>query len=399
LDSILARSTNDDADSDEKSFKQDSRLQNMDNSQNSKSQNNFDQKKLQSFMEVVLSDLGGAYSAVLVYIGDKLGLYKAMKDAGRPITSQELADTTGTSERNIREWLANQAAGGYVLYDAKTQRYWLPKENAMALVDENSPVYSLGVFQATMSYFKDASKIMDAFRTGRGLLWGEHDPDLFIGTERFFKAGYNANLVSSWIPSLDNGRVEKKLKNEEAVIADVGCGHGVSTIIMAKAYPKSKFIGFDNHQASIERARELAREEGLSENQIRFEVFSATDYPLYSHANKQYDLIAFFDCLHDLGDPVGAASHALKSLARDGTVMIVEPFANDRVEDNFNPVGRLYYAASAMACVLGSMACNGPALGAQAGETKIREVVFAGGFKQFRRATQTPFNIVYQAMA
>ena len=371
----------------------------MDNSQNSNSQNNFDQKKLQSFMEVILSDLGGAYSAVLVYIGDKLGLYKAMNDAGRPITSQELADLTGTSERNIREWLANQAAGAYVMYDAQTQRYWLPKENAMALVVENSPVNSIGVFQATMSYFKDASKIMDAFRTGRGLLWGEHDPDLFVGTERFFKAGYNANLVSSWIPSLDNGRVEEKLKNEKAVIADVGCGHGVSTIIMAKAYPNSKFIGFDNHQASIERARELARNEGLSEDQIRFEVFSATDYPLYSHANRQYDLIAFFDCLHDLGDPVGATSHALKSLAQDGTVMIVEPFANDRIEDNFNPVGRLFYAASAMACVPGSMACNGPALGAQAGETKIREVVLAGGLKQFRRAIQTPFNIVYQAKA
>lgn len=378
---------------------QDNRLQNMDNSRNSNSQNNFDQKKLQSFMKVLLSDLGGAYSAVLVYIGDKLGLYKAMNDVGRPITSQELADLTGTSERNIREWLANQAAGGYVMYDIQTQRYWLPKENAMALVVENSPVNSIGVFQATMSYFKDASKIMDAFRTGRGLLWGEHDPDLFIGTERFFKSGYNANLVRSWIPSLDNGRVEKKLKNEKAVIADVGCGHGVSTIIMAKAYPKSKFIGFDNHQASIERARELARKEGLNEDQIRFEVFSATDYPLYSQDNIQYDLIAFFDCLHDLGDPVGATSHALKSLAQDGTVMIVEPFANDRVEDNFNPVGRLFYAASAMACVPGSMACNGPALGAQAGETKIREVVLAGGFKQFRRATQTPFNIVYQVMA
>ena len=240
---------------------------------------------------------------------------------------------------------------------------------------------------------------MEAFRTGKGLSWSEHDPDLFIGTERFFKPGYNANLVSSWVPSLDSGRVEEKLKNEEAVVADIGCGHGVSTIIMAKAYPKSKFIGFDNHPPSIERARELAKGEGLSGDQISFEVSSANDYPLYSNANKQYDLIAFFDCLHDLGDPVGAASHALKSLNVDGTVMIVEPFANDKIEDNFNPLGRLFYAASAMACVPGSMACNGPALGAQAGETKIREVVMAGGFKQFRRATQTPFNIVYEASA
>jgi SAM-dependent methyltransferase len=372
----------------------------MKNNQNS-NQNGIDEKKLQNFMGVVLSDLGGAYSAVLVYIGDKLGLYKAMKDAGKPITSQELADMTGTSERNIREWLANQAAGGYVMYDAESQRYWLPAENALVLADENSFVYSVGAFQATMSYFKDASKIMEAFKTGRGLSWSEHDPDLFIGTERFFKPGYSANLVSSWIPSLDNGRVEEKLRNEKkAVVADVGCGHGVSTIIMAKAYPKSKFIGFGNHPASIERASELAKQEGLSGDQISFEVSSATDYPLYStaNANKQYDLIAFFDCLHDLGDPVGAASHALKSLKRDGTVMIVEPFANDRVEDNFNPLGRVFYAASAMACVPGSMASNGPALGAQAGERKIRDVVMAGGFKQFRRATQTPFNIVYEAI-
>jgi hypothetical protein len=202
----------------------------MENNINSQSQNSIDQKKLQNFMEVVLSDLGGAYSAVLVYIGDKLGLYKAMKDAGRPITSQELADVTRTSERNIREWLANQAAGGYVMYDVETQRYWLPAENALVLADENSLVYSVGAFQATMSYFKDASKIMEAFRTGRGLSWGEHDPDLFLGTERFFKPGYKANLVSSWIPSLDNGRVEEKLKNETAVVADIGCGHGISTI-------------------------------------------------------------------------------------------------------------------------------------------------------------------------
>jgi SAM-dependent methyltransferase len=360
---------------------------------------NIDQKKLQNFMGVLLADLGGAYSAVLVYIGDKLGLYKSMKDVRRPITSQELADMTGTAERNIREWLANQAAGGYVMYDTETQKYWLPPENALALADEDSLVYSMGAFQGTMSYFKDASKIMEAFKTGRGLSWGEHDPDLFTGTERFFKPGYRANLVSSWIPSLDNGRVEEKLKYKKAVVADIGCGHGVSTVVMAKAYPKAKFIGFDNHPASVERARELAKEEGLSSNQISFELSSATDYPLYStnSNNKKYDLIAFFDCLHDLGDPMGAASHAMQSLTQDGTVMIVEPFANDRLEDNFNPLGRLLYAASAMACVPGSMACNGPALGAQAGEAKIREVVMAGGFKQFRRATQSPFNIVYEA--
>lgn len=369
----------------------------MKNEANSQSQNSIDQKKLQNFMEVILSDLGGAYSAVLVYIGDKLGLYKTMKDVGRPIRSQELADMTGTSERNIREWLANQAAGGYVMYDAETQRYWLPMENALALADENSLVFSVGAFQATMSFFRDASKIMEAFKTGRGLSWSEHDPDLFTGTERFFKPGYSANLVSSWIPSLGNGRVEKKLKNQNAVVADIGCGHGVSTIIMAKAYPDSKFIGFDVHEASIKRARELAKEEGLNKDQIRFEVASATDYPSRPETNEQYDFIAFFDSLHDMGDPIGTSSHALESLKQDGTVMIVEPFANDKVEDNLNPLGRLFYAASAMACVPGSMACNGPALGAQAGEAKIRDVVMAGGFKQFRRATQTPFNIVYEA--
>lgn len=359
----------------------------------------IDQKKLQNFMEVLLADLGSAYSAVLVYIGDKLGLYKAMKDAGRSITSQELANMTGTAERNIREWLTNQAAGGYIVYDVETQKYWLPPENALALADENSLVYSMGAFQATMSYFKDASKIMDAFRTGRGLSWSEHDPDLFIGTERFFKPGYRANLVSSWIPSLNNGRVEEKLKNEKAVVADIGCGHGVSTVIMAKAYPGAKFIGFDNHSASVESARELAKEEGLSHDQVSFEISSATSYPLYStNSNKKkYDLIAFFDSLHDLGDPVGAASHSKQSLTKDGTLMIVEPFANDRIEDNFNPLGRLLYAASAMACVPGSMASNGPALGAQVGEAKIREVVMAAGFKLFRRATQSPFNIVYEA--
>ncbi|MGH9975171.1 MAG: class I SAM-dependent methyltransferase, partial [Nitrososphaeraceae archaeon] len=285
----------------------------------------------------------------------------------------------------------------YVLYDAQTQRYSLPRENALVLVDENSPVYSIGAFQCLMSYFKDSSKIMEAFKTGKGLPWGEHDPDLFVGTEKFFKPGYMSNLVTSWIPSLENGRVRQKLEEGGAVIADIGCGHGISTIIMAKAYPKSQFIGFDNHQASIERATKLAKEEGLSEEQIRFEVYSVTDYPLYPPTNKQYDLIAFFDCLHDLGDPVGAASHALKSLKPDGTAMIVEPFAYDKTEDNLNQIGRMFYAASAMVCVLGSMASNGPALGAQAGESRIGEVVSAGGFKKFRRTTQTPYNIVYEA--
>ncbi|MPZ07304.1 MAG: methyltransferase domain-containing protein [Nitrososphaeraceae archaeon] len=239
--------------------------------------------------------------------------------------------------------------------------------------------------------------LTESIKTGKGLPWGEHDPDLFVGTEGFFRPGYVSNLVTSWIPSLDNGRVQEKLQKEGAVVADVGCGYGISTIIMAKAYPKSKFLGYDNHFASIERAKELANEEGLSGKQIRFEVSSATDYPLYSHTNEQYELIAFFDCLHDLGDPVGAASHALRNLKSDGTVMIVEPFANDKTEDNLNHVGRMFYAASTMDCVPGSMASEGPALGAQAGQSKIGEVVKAGGFKKFRRTTQTPYNIVYEA--
>lgn len=360
-------------------------------------QNSIDQEKLQRFMETVMRDLGGAYSVVPVYIGDKLGLYKAMNDAGKQITPQELASLTETSERNVREWLANQAAGGYVTYDANTQKYWLPPENALALVDDNSPVFSIGFFQAIISFSKDASKIVESFKTGRGIPWGEHDPDMFAGTERAYRVGYQANLVSSWIPSLNSGKVQEKLENEGAVVADVGCGHGISTIIMAKAYPNSRFIGFDNHNASIERARELARKESLREEQVRFEVFSASDYPPYSKTNEKYDLIAFFDALHDMGDPIGAASHALKSLKSDGTVMIVEPFANDKVEDNLNLVGRMFYAASTMVCVPSSMASNGPALGAQAGEARIGQVVKAGGFKQFRRAAETQFNIIYEA--
>ena len=292
--------------------------------------------------------------------------------------------------------MANQAAGGYIKYDPLTQKYLLPKEHAMVLVDDNSTVYSMGGFQATSAYFRETPKIIEAFRTGKGLSWADHDPELYQGSERFYKPVYIANLLSSWIPSLDAGKVEEKLKKGGAIVADVGCGHCLTTIMMAKAYPSCKFVAFDNHAPSIERARQLAREEdGLSKEQIIFEVTSATDYP----TNNKYDLIAFFDCLHDMGDPVGAASHALESLKPDGVVMIVEPFANDRLEDNLNPVGRLFYAASSMACVPSSLASNGPALGAQAGEAKIAQVVKAGGFRHFRRAAQTQFNLVYEAKA
>jgi SAM-dependent methyltransferase len=273
------------------------------------------------------------------------------------------------------------------------------------LVNESSPAYVAGGFQMMMSLFRDEPKILEAFKTGKGIAWGEHDKDLYQGTERFFKPLYAANLVSSWIPALDNGKVEQRLKQGGLKVADIGCGHGISTILMAKAYPNSKFYGFDNHLASIEYATNKAREEGLGEDRIRFEVASSTNFPVATAGNtnnndqveKGYDLIAFFDCLHDMEDPQGAAAHALKTLKPDGTVMIVEPFANDKLEDNLNPVGRLFYAGSTMVCVPASLSQNGPALGAQAGEPGISQVVKAGGFRHFRRAIQTPFNIVYEA--
>ena len=376
------------------------------NTASSPSPTTIDNEKLQQFMGKVLSDLGGAASAILVYIGDKLGLYKAMYNFAKPITSQELANLTSTSERYIREWLANQAAGGYLTYDPSSQRYTLPFEHAQALVNENSPAYVAGGFQVNMAFFRDEPKILEVFKTGKGIAWGEHDKDLFQGSERFFKPLYTANLVSSWIPALDNGKVEQRLKQQTTglKVADIGCGHGTSTILMAKAYPNSKFYGFDNHPSSIEYARKKAKEEGLGEDRVKFEVASSTNFPLPAATEEgkkgegaYYDLIAFFDCLHDMEDPQGAAAHALKSIKPDGTVMIVEPFANDKLEDNLNPVSRLFYAGSTMVCIPASLSQNGPALGAQAGEARISQVVKAGGFKHFRRAIQTPFNIVYEA--
>ncbi len=357
----------------------------------------IDNQKLQQFMEKILSDFGGAASAVLVYIGDKLGLYKAMSDFGKPITSPELANSTGTSERYIREWLANQAAGGYLVYDSSSQRYSLPFEHAQVLANENSPVYAVGGFQVLMSFYRDEPKILDVFKTGKGIAWGDHDKDLFEGTGKFATLIYTASLVSSWIPSLDNGKVEQKLKQEGNLkVADIGCGYGTSTILMAKAYPNSKFYGYDSHPASIEYARNKAKEEGLDEDRIQFEVASSTNFPAPKDP-EGYDLITFFDCLHDMEDPQGAAAHALSALKSDGTVMIVEPFANDKLEENLNPLGRMMYAASTMICIPTSLGQNGPALGAQAGEAGISRVVKAGGFKHFKRATQTSFNIVYEA--
>jgi SAM-dependent methyltransferase len=316
-------------------------------------------------------------------------LFKAMAGAGE-LTPEELAKKTGTHPRIIKEWLAAQTAGGFVTYNSSAGTYTLPEEQALALTDENSPVYIAGEYQVLMGLFKDEEKIIDAFRSGKGLGWGDHHHYLFEGTERFFKPSYVTNLTTSWIPALEG--VEDKLKNGGGTkIADVGCGHGVSTILMAKAYPNSQIIGFDYHKPSIEWARKQAEKEGLKN--ISFEVSGATDYP-----GDDYDLVTFFDCFHDMGNPAGAAKHVLQTLKKkNGAWMLIEPFANDKLEDNLNPIGRAFYSGSTLICVPASLNENGPALGAQAGEQRIKEVVTAAGFSKFRRATQTPFNLVFEA--
>ena len=345
-----------------------------------------DQDKLNAFLGKAVGDIGAAMSANMVLLGDKLGLYKAMSTMGA-VTPTELAKATKTTERYIREWLGNQAAGGYVTYDPETERYTLPEEQAMALADESSPCFLPGAFQVIAATFSANPKIEQRFKTGKGLGWDQHDHRLFEGTERFFRPSYIGNLVGSWIPALDG--VEKKLR-EGALVADVGCGFGTSTIIMAKAYPHSTFTGFDYHAPSIQAARKRAKTAGVGN--VTFKVAKSTNYP-----GKGYALVTHFDCLHDMGDPVGAAKYVKKTLAPDGTWMIVEPFASDRVEDNLNPIGRVYYAASTMICVPASLAYNGPALGAQAGESRLRDVVMKGGLTRFRRATETPFNLVLEA--
>jgi SAM-dependent methyltransferase len=350
----------------------------------------IDQAKLEKFMGQAVGEIGGAMNAALVIVGDKLGLYKAMAGAG-PMTAGELAQKTGTMERYVREWLSAQAAGGFVTYDAVAERFTLPDEQALALAVEDSPVYLPGAYQVIASIIKDEPQITEAFRTGAGVGWHQHCTDLYQGTERFFRPNYAANLVNSWIPALDG--VEAKLKSG-AKVADVGCGHGASTVLMAKAYPKSKFVGFDYHAPSIEFAWKSAEKAGLHD-QVGFQVAWAKEFP-----GKGYDLVAFFDCLHDMGDPVGAAAHVRQTLAPGGVWMIVEPFAHDRLEQNLNPVGRVFYSASTMVCTPASRAQEvGLALGAQAGEARMREVVLQGGFKSFRRATETPFNLVFEARA
>jgi SAM-dependent methyltransferase len=346
----------------------------------------INETKLNEFLGKAVGDLGAAISSTLIIVGDKLGLYKAL--AQTPATPAELAKRTGTNERYIREWLNNQAAGGYVEYDAASGRFSMSEEQKLCLADPNGPVDLPGAQFIVEAVFHALDRTMENFKSGKGMEWGEHHACLFHGTERFFRAGYNANLLVSWLPALD-GVVDKLKRGAKA--ADVGCGHGASTVLLAKAYPKSTFIGYDYHAASIDTARQRAKEAGVTNAQ--FEVADAVSYP-----GKDFDLIAFFDCLHDMGDPVGAAKHARAALKSDGTAMIVEPFANDTPQANHNPVGRVMYGASSQICVPVSLARNGPALGAQAGEARLRQVVVdQGGFGKFRRATETPFNLVLEA--
>jgi SAM-dependent methyltransferase len=348
----------------------------------------IDEGKLEAFMGQAVTDMGAIISGPLMLIGEKLGLYKAMAHAG-PLTSQEVAERSAAAERYVREWLGNQAAGGYVAYDPESDRYTLSDEHALVLADEDSPFYILGAYDLIASLYADEDRIVEAFRSGEGMGWHEHDHRLFRGTERFFRPGYRAHLVAEWIPALDG--VQEKLQRG-AKIADVGCGHGASTIIMAEAFPNSQFFGFDYHAASIERAREAAKDAGVAER-IAFEVASAKDFP-----GEGYDLVCVFDCLHDMGDPVGASAHVLETLDSDGTWMIVEPFANDRLEENLNPVGRVFYGASTVICTPASLDQEvGLALGAQAGEARLTDVLKAGGFTHVRRATETPFNLVLEA--
>ncbi|MGO8940216.1 MAG: class I SAM-dependent methyltransferase [Mycobacterium sp.] len=342
--------------------------------------------KLNAFLGKAVGDLGASVSAVLMLIGDELGLYTAL--AGHSLSAEELAQKTGTNARYIREWLANQAAGGYVEYDEASDTYSLNEEQKLCLADPNGPVDLPGAYQIIEDLFYVRERAVENFRSGNGMEWGEHHRCLFYGTERFFRGGYNANLVSSWLPALD-GVVEKLAAGGRA--ADVGCGHGASTILMAQAFPNSQFVGIDYHGASIETARERAAKAGVGN--ASFELADATSY-----RGDDYDLIGFFDCLHDMADPSDAARHARAALKPDGHCLLVEPFAGDSIAENLNPVGRLYYGASSLICVPVSLARRGPALGAQAGERRLRRVmVDDGGFTRFRRATQTPFNLIFEA--
>lgn len=344
-----------------------------------------DEAKLQDFLGRAVVDLGAAFHAANVVVGNELGLYQTLAAIG-PCTSEELAKKTETTERYVREWLNGQAAGGYVTY--QDGKYSLSEEQKLCMADPGSPTFLPGGFQVAVSAARAQERISECFRTGEGMGWHEHHPELFTGTESFFRPNYAANLVANWIPALQG--VEEKLQ-AGADAADIGCGLGASTILMAQAYPNSRFTGFDYHAHSIELARERAKEAGV-EDRVKFEVATAKDFP------GQYDFVTFFDCLHDMGDPVGAARHVKESLEQDGTWMLVEPFANDEVEDSLNPVGRVFYSVSVLLCTPASLSQEvGYGLGAQAGEARLRNVVTQAGFRKFRRATQTPFNLVLEA--
>jgi len=347
----------------------------------------LDMDKLNAFIGQFVTDLGAAVHSGMVVIGEKLGLYKTLAEG--PMSSLELAMRTNTDERYLREWLASQAAGGYITYNEKANKFSLTEEQAFTLAHEDSPAYLPGAFELALGSLAAVPRIAESFRSGQGMGWHEHDDGVFHGCEKFFRPGYAANLVSSWIPSLD----EMKLKLESgAKVADVGCGKGSSTLLMAKAFPKSQFFGFDYHDKSIQAANQAAKAAGI-DDRVTFRVAKAKEFP-----GKNYDFVTVFDCLHDMGDPIGAAAHVRQSLASDGTWMIVEPYANDNLKDNLNPVGRVYYSFSTLLCTPCSKSQEvGLALGAQAGETRIRNVVSSAGFSRFRRAAETPFNIVYEA--
>lgn len=352
-----------------------------------------DSNRLNEFLGKAVGDMGAAMSAGLVLIGDRLGLYRVLAADG-PLTSAQLATRTGTQERYVREWLLNQAAGSYVSYDPASERYHMTPEQAFCLADAESPGYIVGAFEIIASTMRDQPRVERVFNTGGGLPWGDHDACLFCGTERFFAANYRGNLIDNWLPALDG--VVGKLRQGIAV-ADVGCGHGASTILMARAFPRSSFVGFDFHVPSIDCANKRAQDIGLGN--VRFQVADAVTFPGAGadEASALFDLIACFDCLHDMGDPVGCARHVHRRLKAGGTWMVVEPNASDKVEGNLNPVGRVFSAASTMICVPASLAYGGPALGACAGPKRLMETMALGGFADVRIATTTPFNMILEA--
>jgi SAM-dependent methyltransferase len=348
----------------------------------------IDEGRLEAFVGQAVGDMAAAISGLLLHLGDRLGLYRAMAGAG-PITPAQLAARTGTAERYLREWLSNQTAGGYVVHHAADGTFELPAEQAMVVADEDSPVFLAGAFESIAACYTDHDAFVDAFRTGAGVGWEQHDDRLFRGVLRLFRPSYRAHLVDTWIPALDG--VGEKLR-AGASVADVGCGLGASTIVMAEAYQRSSFAGFDYHEPSIDAARKAAAEAGVSQR-TRFDVAAAQDFP-----GTGYDVVCMFDCLHDMGDPVGAARRVRGSLAPDGTFLLVEPFAGDRLEDNVNPIGRAYYGFSTVICTPASLAQEGRlGLGAQAGEARLAEVLREAGFSRVRRAAETPFNLVLEA--